>query len=303
MFGYIKPYVPSLTVAQHEAYKATYCGLCREMGKITGQFSRMFLSFDCTFLAVFRAAIEKTPSEFEKKGCIAHPFTPKTYMRENSALSYSAKAAAILVSGKIKDDKADEKGAKKLLSALLSPTVDTFVKKAGKEFKELNLKVTEYLEKLSQIEKSKEKSIDTPADCFGQLLGCVSSFGLSGNNEAIAKAVGYSVGKIIYVLDASDDIFDDIKNEKYNPLALVYGKDIIESKEKPHIGKNIGDSLYTAVCLESSRLLHTLDLADLSSSDILSGIIYNIADSGIKSSARHVLYGTKESEDPFRHQY
>ena len=303
LFGYIKPYVPSLTVAQHEAYKAVYCGLCREMGKVTGQSSRLFLSFDLTYLAVFRMAIEKISAQFDRKGCVAHPLSKRLYIKSNSALNYCACAASILTSGKIEDNKADEKGVKKLSSELLSPIGKHYVKRAGEDYKKLSDDIFFYLSELSEKEKRKESSIDSPAESFAGLLSRVASHGLVNEEKRIAEAVGYSIGKIIYVLDAADDAGDDIKHEKYNPLALVYGKELIQSGKKPLIEKSIADGLYTAICLESERLCHTLDLADFSSSATLSGIIYNVADAGIKASARHVLYGTGENEDPFRHRY
>ena len=56
MFGYVKPYVPALTVAEYEAYKGAYCGLCRTMGHLTGQISRLTLNYDFAFLAIFLTA-------------------------------------------------------------------------------------------------------------------------------------------------------------------------------------------------------------------------------------------------------
>ena len=60
MFGYVKPYVPALTVAEYEAYRGAYCGLCRTMGHLTGQISRMTLNYDFAFLAIFRLAAFRT---------------------------------------------------------------------------------------------------------------------------------------------------------------------------------------------------------------------------------------------------
>ena len=54
MFGYIKTYPPELKVREQEYYRAVYCGLCRTMGKCTGQCSRMALSYDFAFLVMLR---------------------------------------------------------------------------------------------------------------------------------------------------------------------------------------------------------------------------------------------------------
>ena len=57
MFGYVRPYTPELLVKDNELYRATYCGLCRTMGKTTGKLSKLALSYDFVFLALLRFAV------------------------------------------------------------------------------------------------------------------------------------------------------------------------------------------------------------------------------------------------------
>ncbi len=303
MFGYIKPYVPSLTVAEHEAYKAVYCGLCREMGRATGQTSRLFLSFDITYLAVFRAALEEIRFDFGKRVCISHLFTRRTFVKSNPVLRYCAYVSAILSDGKVSDDKEDEQGLRKAASILISPVTGRIRKRCGVDIEPLYRAVSNCLLELAVIEKNNTPSIDIPADVSARMVSAVTSYGLNEPKEKIAREVGYRIGKIIYVLDAADDVFKDIKCEKYNPLALLYGKELFDNSDKDMIAKSIADGLYTAICLESEKLRHALDLADFSMSPTLSGIIYNVANEGIKASARHILYKTGVNENPFRHSY
>ena len=75
MFGYVKPFVPELKVAQHELYRAVYCGLCRAMGRVTGQASRFTLSYDLVFLAAVRMILEGETPVLEHFSCMAHPLT------------------------------------------------------------------------------------------------------------------------------------------------------------------------------------------------------------------------------------
>ena len=37
MFGYVKTVRGELRIREYEYYRASYCGLCRAMGKCTGQ--------------------------------------------------------------------------------------------------------------------------------------------------------------------------------------------------------------------------------------------------------------------------
>ena len=66
MFGYIKPYAPELKVKEQEAYRAVYCGLCKELGRSYGQLSRMTLSYDFAFLSVLAMGVRGEAVEFRQ---------------------------------------------------------------------------------------------------------------------------------------------------------------------------------------------------------------------------------------------
>lgn len=304
MFGYVKPCVPFLTVAEYEAYKAVYCGLCREMGKVTGQLSRMALSYDFAFLAFLRMAIEKTPSEFDKNSCIAHPFKKKLFVKTNPSLTYCAEAFALLTAAKTLDDISDEKGFKKLCAKTVYPFEKRTVSKLDKCLFSLEKRLSSHLERLRAIEKSKTASIDEPSAVFGELLGDICAFGYEGANERIAREIGKSVGKIIYVLDAADDLFDDIKDEKYNPIALVY-KDIFSkySKEKANaLPSDISEALMSGIGLELSKARSALALLDTEECEIYEKILLNILSSGLLKEAERVFSGKKNYDNPIKHK-
>ena len=108
MFGYVKPYVPTLQVQEFSLYRAVYCGLCREMGQVTGQLSRLTLSYDFCFLALLLLAFSDTPSVVERIRCPVHPAKKRAVIASHPALSHTAVAAACLIDGKRLDDLADE---------------------------------------------------------------------------------------------------------------------------------------------------------------------------------------------------
>ena len=49
MFGYLQIDKAELKVREYEAYKAVYCGLCRQLGRDYSFLTRLALSYDCTF--------------------------------------------------------------------------------------------------------------------------------------------------------------------------------------------------------------------------------------------------------------
>ena len=132
MFGYVRVHKPELKVKEYELYRSTYCGLCRSMGKCTGQCSRMTLSYDFAFLAIMRVTLLRQEVSFGKKRCLAHPLQKKHYMENNPSLEYCSGAAALLNYHKIADDLADERGIKKLRAILVLPFVAHARKKALK---------------------------------------------------------------------------------------------------------------------------------------------------------------------------
>ena len=114
MFGYIKPNIPELKVRENELYKATYCGLCKSMGRNTGCFSNLTLSYDFAFLSLFRIVLKKEKAEFKMCKCAASPFKKKPMLTENGALKFSSQASTILTRLKLKDNINDSHGFSKV---------------------------------------------------------------------------------------------------------------------------------------------------------------------------------------------
>ena len=96
LFGYIKPKNGELLVKEYEQYRGVYCGLCRSLGTHYGKISRMTLSYDCTFLALFVLGREQTCTGFEKKRCVVNPMKKCTFcMDQNDALHLPAALSVI----------------------------------------------------------------------------------------------------------------------------------------------------------------------------------------------------------------
>ncbi len=272
MFGYVRTMDAELKVKEHELYRATYCGLCRSMGKCTGQCSRMTLNYDFVFLALTRYAISPCKVSFRARRCLAHPFVKRSSMEQNEILDYCSAASAILNYQKVLDDLNDEKGLKKLRAALLFPFVSYSRKKAIKKdpaLRQLDESISKKLESLSMIEKSEQIGVDIPAACFGDILGEIMSFGLDGTDARIAFELGKHVGAWIYVADALDDMREDSKKGRYNPLLKLYGGRIPNGDELSMIYDATKNKLFAA---ESAFDL--IDTDDEGIKNILSNILY-----------------------------
>ena len=285
MFGYVKEYAPELKVKEYNLYKAVYCGLCKSMGKCCGNCSRFTLSYDITFLSVFRLALEHTEYEIERKKCIVHPFKKRAVMKSNSVLEYCARVSALLSYAKLKDDIADNGILKKIFYTMLNPFFYYAKCRAG--YEELYRVMRKYLSELSECEKNKCVSIDGPADIFGRLTAEVFSYGLEDvSKRKIAYAVGFYTGKWIYAADALDDMTDDVKSGSYNPFVQIYGRSI------PEKSVDMIKSAFTQSLVEIEKALELADFTDAS----LKALIFNIVYEGMNRKSDEILSKAKDTK-------
>ena len=280
MFGYIRTDVPEMRVRENEYYRAVYCGLCRSQGKCTGQCSRFTLNYDMVFLALLRIALEGKQVEIKRGRCIAHPFKKRAYVTHCEPLAYCAYAAAILTHGKVADDLVDEKGFKRFKASLIKPFTSHMRKKALKKYAELDERVSSGLKRLSEIEAEGLASVDVPADAFGDILADILSYGLEGTDEKIMRNIGRHVGRWIYIIDAADDLDEDIRKNRFNAFAKLYGGRIPDDER---------ESVANSLRLELLAAEPAFDLIDYNELYDIEAIIGNIMYLGMPSTAERVL--------------
>ncbi len=286
MFGYVKVNSAELKVKEYEMYRGAYCGLCRSMGKCTGQCSRMALSYDFVFLVMTRLVLTDTQICFKPRRCLAHPMRQRSVMESNEQLDICAYAAAVLSYHKTKDDLSDERGLKKLRARLAYPFVRFWRKKAIRGgMSELDEFVAQKLAELSALEEKRLPSVDAPARLFGELLGEICAYSLTGAEQRIARTLGESVGRWIYIVDALDDMSEDAKRERFNPILLLYGGEM-PTKEQLEI---ICDSLK----LELMSAEAAMDLLETDKTQI-KNIMENILYLGMPDTAKRVSEGERD---------
>ncbi len=285
MFGYIRTARAELRVREYEYYRASYCGLCRSMGKCTGQCSRLSLSYDFAFLANVRMALAGTVPAFRRRRCIAHPLRRRVMMERNDQLDFAADASAILAYEKCRDDVADERGWRKCKARFRCIFLKNAYRRAGKRYPELAAAVRGHLARLSEKEREKRPSVDEVAVIFGDLLADIVSCGLSGTEARIARSIGWQTGRFIYIIDAIDDLPEDEKKRRFNPFLLLYGG-VPDEEQK----KSVQDALIA--CL--SDLETAFDLINDTTNPDRSGVLKNILYLGMPDTVRRVLFGEEK---------
>ena len=234
MLGYIRTDAPELRLRDSECYRAIYCGLCRQMGKCTGQCSRLSLSYDFVFLAAFRMSLINETLDLQKKRCLVHPLKKKNMVIDSPALAYCADASAILTYHKCRDDMDDEKGFKKLRAYFASGFFSRAYRRAKRRYPTLDATVCSLLQELRTYEKDTiaPPSADAPAAIFGNLMAAVLSEGLNGVEARIAATFGRAIGHWIYLIDAADDYRDDLASGSFNPFVRLFGDGMTEENAK-----------------------------------------------------------------------
>lgn len=273
MFGFVKPDQGNLLVKEYNFYRATYCGICRQMKAHTGVLSPAFLTYDSVFLALVRMAfIDHTAIGARKGRCLAHPIKRRPMLLPNAATEYTAKVFALLSYYKMKDDLADE-GALTRIGLLPVRPVLAHARKKASEFEALEEVIAQNLAEISRLEREGCTSVDSCAHPFGVLLGAIFSHGLTGENEIICRELGYHLGKFIYAADAAEDYEADRKKGRFNPFVLSY-------KGQPLTAENKA-TMRTSLILECTRMEAAVNLLDFGGSKTLEALVRNIIYNGL----------------------
>ncbi len=230
MFGYVKPFQPSLVVADREFYRALYCGVCRAMKKRCGALSAFALNYDLVFLALVRLLAEENHISIRHRRCMAHPLRRRPMVSLHPATEYAARVSAVLVYYKLRDDLADSRFLGKLPPVAALPVFRHARRRAA--LGELDGIIADRLARLAALEREKCASIDAPANLFGELLGEVFAYEVTGELHDTLYRMGHALGRFIYAADAADDYEEDVKHGGYNPYVLTYGTTLTEDARR-----------------------------------------------------------------------
>lgn len=230
MFGYVMPYKLELKIKDYEMFKAYYCGLCISIKENFSNLCRLSLNYDMTFLGILLDSFSEEKNSYEVSKCIAHPLKKKPKVINNKALNYAAFCNVALVYYKLLDDYTDDNAInKKLLSLYLKK----FIEKENLELKPLLKNIEDNITKLTELENSKECiSIDELSHNFADLTGFLISFYFKDKDfhQELYK-LGYNLGRWIYIIDAYDDLEEDLKKQKFNAINKSFNTEGLSFEE------------------------------------------------------------------------
>ncbi len=216
MFGFVVANTQALTAEQQARYRSCYCGLCGAIRRRHGQIKGLTLTYDLTLLPLLLGALYQ-PQEWQQQcRCVIHP-AKKQPQWGNIYTDYAADMNVILAYYKLMDDWQDDRALLRLgAAACLKSSCKTIEAAWPRQCKAIR----DCLTQLSRLEKQGCSNPDQVAHWFGVLMGELFWLEQDQYTDSLRR-LGYSLGKFIYLQDASVDLHADLKKERYNPLAFV----------------------------------------------------------------------------------
>lgn len=244
MYGYVRPDKANLRVRDYELFRAAYCGLCEALKVRYGPAARFVVNYDLTFLAM--VLCDRTETRMLR--CPVHPMNKRPCVVENKALNTAADYSVILAWWKLKDNTEDEAFPKSAVYGTGAAAFKRAFRKAAAAQPEFGENTRKCLAELAALEKEGSASLDRAADCFARILAFAAGQDSDDPRQRIHRELFYHVGRYVYILDAVDDLKDDVKKNSYNPLRyrLSDGADELSQEEKKNIRSTLNLSQRSA---------------------------------------------------------
>ena len=259
MFGYVIVNKGDLTFREFDVYHSYYCGLCRVLKENYGIKGQLSLNYDMTFLVMLLTSLYEPETSYEMKKCIAHPFG-KQGVSINKITQFGAEMNLLLTGYKCEDDWKDER---KIIKKLYGESLKSKIKSVREKYSEKAEIISVCLKNLNNLERENCQNIDKMAGLFGKVMEELFIYKEDGWEDILRK-LAYNLGKFLYILDAYEDIEEDVKKESYNPF--------LEKYQEADFEKNCRIVLTSAIA-ECSRAFEMLPLID--NVKILRNILYS----------------------------
>lgn len=259
MFGYIAVNKPEMKFREFDVYQSYYCGLCRSLKERYGRRGQMTLSYDMTFLALLLTSLYEPEEKNGCERCVMHPMQKHSY-RHSRYTDYAADMNILLSYEKCMDDWNDEHNIKKrLTAALLKGKNKSVCEKHPEKFE----KICQLMEKIHEIERTESSNIDEASGVFGELMAEIFVYRPDQWEETLRR-MGFFFGKFIYLMDAYEDVEDDIAKGTYNPMKEFY--------TRPDFEEQAGQVLLMMMA-ECCRAFERLPIVE--NTEILRNILYS----------------------------
>ncbi len=290
MFGYVLPARCELKVRDFETYRAVYCGVCKQLGKSYGVFSRFLLNYDLVLVGLVADALTGEAGRCCVEGCFANPLARHHTLHGTEGLKLASDGLVMLSWHKLRDNLDDERLGKRFLYTLARPFLGHMYKKAAAKKPQLAQLMAQQMARQAQLEAEGCDNID--AICEPTALMCAAIFAEAAQSEdqrRILHRLGLFAGQIVYLLDAAEDYADDAKKGRYN-VFLRQGLTALQAAETARARCRMAAG-EIALCY---NLLHPAQHKDILDNIFFLGLPHGIAMAGVKQRKRRPGHGQIE---------
>ena len=259
MFGYVTVCEPELKVKDLKKYRAYYCGLCSTLKEDYGFMGQMTLTYDMTFAVILLSSLYETTTKHEEHRCKVHP-AKRQHMLQNEITSYAAAMNVLLAYYHMEDDWQDDR---KVSSLMTKSLIQGKAKKIIEKYPRQSEIIRKSLKELGECEHENSMDIDRAAGCFGRLMAELFVWKEDIWEKTLRK-MGFYLGKFIYLMDAYEDLPEDRKKNRYNPLK--------ELAKRPDYEVQMEQILRMMIAESTVRFEQLPCLVDV---DILRNILYD----------------------------
>lgn len=290
MFGYVRVFKPTLTMGEYEQYKGIYCTLCKRLGKRYGVLSRFTLSYDMTFLALLQMALSEEEADFCPSRCSFNPTKRCLKACNTTAIDRAADIGTVLAYYKLRDTLADEGFFKRMGAWCALPFAKRAHKKAKKNVPHIDHAVEAMMIAQARVEAAATASIDQAAEPFALLLQTLAAeVAANDTQRRVLERFGYCLGRWVYLMDAVDDLADDLEEKRYNPYILSRN---LKEDDEQGVKETRNYSLFTLnACLAECKAAY--DLLEIRRFD---GILRNILEEGMAHAQKRVIAGEEDEK-------
>lgn len=260
MFGYIITNAETLPKERQERFRGFYCGLCRNLHRRYGMIGSVALSFDMTFLALLLNALYEPGEREGLERCVPHPFKRHSYV-DSEVLEYAADMNVALAYYKCLDNWRDDRSVPSAAAARLLKGAYSAVRERYPRQCEA---VESWLKDIHEMEQAGLDQIDPPVNATGEMLGKLFVWPENTPWQEPLQEIGSGLGRFIYLMDAYDDLPEDVKRARYNPLRTYRARTDYEA---------FCESALTMAVADATRAFEQLPI--LLDADILRNILYS----------------------------
>ncbi|MBR5523949.1 MAG: hypothetical protein IKU51_01605 [Clostridia bacterium] len=291
MFGYVRLHKPTITMGEYEQYRGIYCTLCKRLGRRYGVLSRFTLSYDMTFLALLEMALTEAGPNFTPSRCSFNPTKRCLKAQHTAPIDRAADVGTLLTYYKLKDTLADEGLAKRLGALAALPFAAAARRRAQKRCPDTDRAVAQMMTRQTAVEADGCTSIDRAAEPFALLLQTLAaSTAADDKQRQILERFGYCLGRWVYLMDAVDDLAQDLQQGRYNPYigARQLTPDHPEAVQETRRYARQTLNACLAECIAAYNLL------DICRFD---GILRNILEQGMPHAQERVISGEEKTDE------